>query len=600
MDPDVKTMSGKEYYERHKGNNCHINGKKYFQTLPMINDFLSKLKKTNKKPIDDAFKRGFRNLLKEKPTSKDLNEWKQWKNRVLQRLEIMSNIPEDLCELPPEPKKVEPKKVESKKDSKRDSTLPIPTSSPPPFSPSDHPTRVKIELSEDAVVWKELLHPIIHKMDAQVTHLMDELTADKQIVPHLIPLKDDMYAYILTGGCAYRGLASYIKHDLPFLPDLEEIAPKSHDYDINILLKNFSDFPTSAVFSHLIHFCETLNTAYHSTWNKIHSTPHKAYFIKPSPCLDTDREGISSYDYTYVQDRFLITTSTYAYKGEIKTIQFQITMCLQIETPSEIYCSTDHIVDLTFMKEEKVEFKERYDIHSNAWFPFVEFPLILYNMANKKQTTHVSSAPIRLTVHKITYQIPHPLLLFLQSINAMVNRGVLDSIKFYKARQDYVRIYTLLRMLQTLPHEDLITKDQIAYVYTILQSITMNPKWSTMSEAEKKEQIEHYKTSNIESLNMKLTRTAILYDTHTKKHKTITLGSYYKGPYEEFRTEPKEADPLLYELGEAKFKLRQSVLPDLSKAHPKSCDGTAPVKRRTVKRTSKSRMTTRKAKKSYK
>ena len=52
-----------------------------------------------------------------------------------------------------------------------------------------------------------------------------------------------------------------------------------------------------------------------------------------------------------------------------------------------------------------------------------EYTLLeLYNMANKKQTTHVSSAPIRLTVHKITYQIPHPLLLFLQSINAMVNR----------------------------------------------------------------------------------------------------------------------------------------------------------------------------------
>jgi hypothetical protein len=430
--------------------------------------------------------------------------------------------------------------------------------------------------------------------------MMDEITADKVIRPTLISLKDDMYAYILTGGCAYRGLAFYIQQQVPFLPDLEEIAPKSHDYDINILVKAFSDFPTSAVFSHLIHFCETVNTAYHSTWNKIHTMPNKAYFIKPSPCLDMDREGISSYDYTYVQDRFLITTSTYAYKGEIKTIQFQITMCLQIETSTETYCSTDHILDLTFMKEEKVDFKEKYEIHSSKWYPFVEFPLILYNMANEKRTENVSSAPIRLTVHKITYQIPHPLLLFLQSINAMVNRGVLDSIKFYKARQDYVRIYTMLRMLQTLPHEDIITKDQISYVYTLLQSITMDPKWSTMSESEKKEQIQRYKTSDPVSLDMKLTRTAILYDAHTKKHKTITLGSYYKGPYEEFRTEPKEADPLLYELGEAKFKLRQSVLPDENKAHPKSCDGTAPVKRRTVKRTSKSRMTTRKANKSYK
>jgi hypothetical protein len=155
-------------------------------------------------------------------------------------------------------------------------------------------------------------------------------------------------------------------------------------------------------------------------------------------------------------------------------------------------------------------------------------------------------------------------------------------------------------MLQTLPHEDLITKDQIAYVYTLLQSITMDPKWSTLSEGEKKEEIQRYKTSNIESLDMKLTRTAIIYDAHTKKHKTILLGSYFKGPYEEFRTEPKENDPLLYELGEVKFKLRQSVLPDVSKEHSKSCDGTAPVKRRTVKRTSKSRMTTRKANKSYK
>jgi hypothetical protein len=599
MDPDVKTMSGKDYYERHKGNNCHINSKKYFQTLLMINDFLSKLKKTNKKPIDDAFKRGFRNLLKEKPTSKDPKEWKDWKNRVLQRLEIMSNLPEDLCELPPEPKKVEPKK-DSKKESKKDSTLPQPHSSPPPFTPSDHPTRVKIELSEDAVVWKELLHPIIHKMDAQVTHMMDEITADKEIIMKLIPLKDDMYTYILTGGCAYRGLAFYIQQQLPFLPDLEEIAPKSHDYDINILVKDFSDFPTTAVFSHLVRFCETVNTMYYSTWNKIHSIPHKAYFIKPSPCLDTDREGISSYDYTYVQDRFLITTSTYAYKGEIKTIQFQITMCLQIETSTETYCSTDHILDLTFMKEEKVEFKEKYEIQSVPWYPFVEFPLILYNMANEKKTLHVSTAPIRIKVDKVTYQIPHPLLLFVQSANAMVQRGVLDSIKFYKARQDYVRIYTLLRMLQTLPHEDLITKDQISYVYTLLQSITMDPKWSSMSESEKKAQIQQYKTSDPVSLGMKLKRTAIIYDAHTKKHKTIELGTYYKGPYEEFRTEPKEMDPLLYELGEAKFKLRQSVLPDENKAHPKSCDGTTPVKRRTVKRTSKSRMTTRKANKSYK
>ena len=82
MEKDLpKLVSGKEYYEKHKDTTCHINTKKYFPTLLAINAFLTGLKKTNKKPLDDAFKRGFRNLLKTRPTSKDPKEWKEWKNK---------------------------------------------------------------------------------------------------------------------------------------------------------------------------------------------------------------------------------------------------------------------------------------------------------------------------------------------------------------------------------------------------------------------------------------------------------------------------------------------------------------------------------------
>jgi hypothetical protein len=192
------------------------------------------------------------------------------------------------------------------------------------------------------------------------------------------------------------------------------------------------------------------------------------------------------------------------------------------------------------------------------------------------------------------YQLPNVMALLLQSMNAMVLRIALDNHHTYKARQDYARIYTILRMLETIPGELILTKKEIQIIYTTLQSITMQPNWKTLSDGKKREMIQQYKDalhtpSKQEHLPWKETRIkASFIDKTTIKVKQITE-IYYNGPYEECRVNSKEEDPLLWELGQVKFNLRRALIDnviekELPETRRKSCDGTAPVKRRTVKK----------------
>jgi hypothetical protein len=379
---------------------------------------------------------------------------------------------------------------------------------------------------------------------------------------------------------------------------LEDIAPKSHDYDINMYSTDIKSLPMSHLFSTMIDFCEHLFKTYRSLFNKVHKVsinrvPHTVQFIKPSPIIE--RKGSFDYDYEYVQDRFLITSILF-YKSASEppiSLAFQISMCLQITTPTETYCSTDHILDLLFTKEDKEPLTEQLDIQSNPWYPLIDTKSVLSHIANKQRIACLRGSQLeaiqRFQIKNTVYQIPNVSVLCLLSVNALVNRGVLEDIRFYKARQDYARMVAVLRMLQTLPTEMILTREDIAYLYTLLKSITVNPKWDSMSEEEKRTMIQQYKDTPAEDL--KTVHTAKFYDRHTKKYKTIPTWSYYKGPYEEFRTHPKAEDPLLWELGQVKFNRRRHVIDtktkeELAKTRRKSCDGTAPVTRRTVKKRS--------------
>ena len=186
------TMSGKEYYERYKDTHCHINSKKYFPSLAAINAFLESLKKTNKNPLDDAYKRGFRNLLKARPTSKDPVEWNTWKNKILERLTMMSNVPTDLCELPVRIEKV----IEPKKTSRCAVNQPLPFEheSPPLLHTSDKLVSnnasdteiLPLGFSREVYVWKDMFTPITESLDKDVSDLLQQITSDKEITPYLV------------------------------------------------------------------------------------------------------------------------------------------------------------------------------------------------------------------------------------------------------------------------------------------------------------------------------------------------------------------------------------------------------------------------------
>ena len=616
MEKDLpKLVSGKEYYEKHKDTNCHINTKKYFPSLIAINAFLASLKKTNKKPLDDAFKRGFRNLLKAKPhTSKDPKDWKEWKNKILERLSIMSNIPNDLCELLTPPKVAE-KKVEPTKRCSTKTILPFEHEPPPPLHTSDklvsnnaiNSEILPLGFSREVYIWKDLFSPITEKLDQSVSDLLETLTSDPEITPHLVlcetaktystkaAIDKPVYTYFLTGGAAYRGLARYLQHHLPSLPALEDIAPRSHDYDYDVYSKDIESLPVEHILKILRSFCESLFKMYRSLFNKIHKiSGHEVQFIKPSPCMD--RKGVFDYDYEYVEDRFLITSVRF-YKKQNEpavSLSFQIGMTLQITTPTETYCSTDHIFDLSFTKEEKEPVAEQLEIHENPWYPLTDIKTVLSHIAHKQKIacfpTTLTESIHRFQIGKTVYQLPNVNALFLISVHAMVNRGILEDIRFYKSRQDYARMYAILRMMQTLPTNPILSKDEIAYLYTLLKSITVHKDWYSLSDEKKHEMIQMYKealhdSAKREALQWKTIHTAKIYDRTTKKYKTLHLWSYYTSPYEEFRTNPKSEDPLLWELGNAKFNLRRHIIDTatkqaLAKTKRKSCDGTVSTKRK--------------------
>jgi hypothetical protein len=556
-------------------------------------------------------------LLKARPTNKDPVEWNAWKNKVLERLTMMSNVPTDLCELPVRIEKpVEPKRTTR---CAINQPLPFEHEAPPLLHTSDKLVSnnvsdadvLRLGFSREVYVWKDIFTPITESLDEDVSNLLQQITSDKEITPYLvicenaktystkkIANKDTVYTYFLSGGVAYRGLARYLQHQLPTLPMLEDIAPKSHDYDINVYSTDIKSLPVSHLFSTMIDFCEQLFKTYRSIFNKVHTqiidgVPHTVQFIKPSPAME--RRGSFEYDYEYVQDRFLVTSVLFHKSASEPPISlaFQITMCLQITTPTETYCSTDHILDLLFTKEEKESLTEQLDIQSNPWYPLIDTKSVLSHIANKQRIACLQGSQTeaiqRFQIKNTIYQLPNISVLCLLSVNALVNRGVLEEIRFYKARQDYARMVAVLRMLQTIPTEMILTREDISYLYTLLKSITVHPKWDSMSEEEKRAMIQQYKDSAVEDL--KTVHTAKFYDRHTKKYKTIPTWSYYKGPYEEFRTHPKAEDPLLWELGQVKFNRRRHIIDaktkeELAKIRRKSCDGTAPVTRRTVKKRS--------------
>jgi hypothetical protein len=639
MEKDLpKLVSGKEFYEKHKNTNCYINSKKYFYTLTAINAFLSKLKKINKKPLDEAFKRDFRALLQAKPLLTDhTKKWKDWKNKVLEHLTSVVNIPSDLCQskvsqvepiVKPIVKPIVEKQVEKTVRCSTNVDLPFELQNPPPFEldystpivsdDSSDKNIVELGFSQDIYMWKHIISPITEHLDKQVSDLLDTITHNESITPYLVKCKnvktyptsskEETYAYFLTGGSAYRGIAAYLHQLLPSLPVLETIAPKSHDYDINFISKDISSLSTEELFSIIISFCNELHTKYHSVWNKVyHITGCEVQFIKPSPCID--REGLIYSDYQYVHEYFLVTANKYAYKikSDPSSLSFQITMAIQIKTPTETYCSTDHILDLIFSKEESEPLKEKYEIHANTWFPRLDIQSALIAIANQKRIQCIPSTQVegiqRFVVGSTTYQVPNINVLCLLSVDAIVNRGSMEEIRFYKARQDYARMYAVLRMLQTVS-DKIISNDEIAYLYTLLRSITVRKNWDSLSDEKKQALIQMYKDAlhdkeKQDHLSWKAVRTATIYDPKTKKHMLLKLGSYYTSPYEEIRTHPKEEDPLLWELGVAKFNLRRHIIDTATKeklttTKLKSCDGTALVKRKTVKRTSPTVRKTRK------
>jgi len=602
-------INGRDFYMKHKEDNCHINYKKYFKTPILVTKFLKGLSKTS-----HAFQQTFRSILHQRPlASKNPLDWMIWKNKVLEHLEPVSNIPDDLCEIMipfvSEKEESEPYSAFS--------TLPLPLIAPPSFEPSyttkfisndsANVNSIAIGFSVDVYLWKDIFSSITSPFEKQVANMIDTLVQNKELIPYLIKCnkehtktfltngattQEDTYVHALAGGFAYRILANYLHQRYPTLPIFEEIVTKGQDYDVNFVMKTdkIESFPIYSIMDTLQSFCETINTLFHSTWNKIHlirheGTDYEVKFIKPSPVLE--RQGLVHSDYRYIHDRFLLTTTSYAQYADINsiiTIGYQVIMCIEIKTPTETYCFTDHIVDVHFHKENEI-YDPPYEMQKESWFPSLSIHKLLSLIANNKPIHTLPSTKIesihRFQIGKHVYQLPNVMALLLQSMNAMVLRIALDNHHTYKARQDYARIYTILRMLQTIPDEFIITKKEISYIYTTLQSITMHKDWSRSSDSKKKEMIHAYAPSKIHRIK------ASFIDKTTQKLVNITE-EYYKGPYEECRVNPKEEDSLLYELGVTKFNFRRKIIDEKIKEERattkrKSCDGTVSVKRRIVK-----------------
>jgi len=626
-------MSGKEYYIKHKDDNCHINTKKYFRTPEMVHKFLSTLKRIDKRPIDRSFEQTIRSILRQRPTSKNPMDWMVWKNKLLQEFEPIANIPDDLCEL------MIPTDSSSKSDVSSTpysafESLPLPLMSPVPLEPHFHQKLISNDPDDhttplgfpvEVYLWKDIFSPIAHRLDHYVCNTLHEIIDTKELQPFYTTCEKeriklfstsnkitptDTYVYFITGGFAYRTVGTYLKYLQPDLPVFEDILQKAQDYDMVFILKSFEKFPTYIIFDKLESFCEQIYTKFHSTWNKRYSITkngieYDVQFIKPSPCTDVDRQGIIHSDYRYIHDRFLIHTATYAVNNNILNITYRIELCIQITTPTERYCVADHLFEIHLNKED-ISYNPLYEMQQNPWFPSYNVVKLGSQLANKEMIHSLPSTKTtalhQFQFGKYMYQLPNVNALLLQSMNAMVLRIATDkyiekgSYQTYKARQDYARIYTILRMLETIPDEPILTKKEIQYIYTTLQSITMQPNWKSLSDAKKHAMIQQYKDavdspSKRDKILWKETRIkATVIDKQTKKPVQLTE-EYYKGPYEECRINPKEEDPLLWELGVAKFNLRRaimnaklnSVLPEIRR---KSCDGTAPVKRRTVKKRS--------------
>jgi len=609
---------------KHKDDNCHINTKKYFRTPEIVHKFLSTLKRIDKRPIDRSFEQTIRSILRQRPSSKNPMDWMVWKNKLLQEFEPIANVPDDLCEL------MIPTDSSSKSDVSSTpysafESLPLRLMSPVPFEaefkkklisndPEDHTAPLGFPV--EVYLWKDCLSPIIKKLDPIVSNMIQTILQHDDIIPHLIPCKkdhtkrflkngttkEDTYTYALVGGFAYRILGTYLHQQYPTLPVFEDIVIKGQDYDINFIIneKTADSFPIDTVFDILRSFSDTIYTLFHPTWNKQHSISkngiiYEVQFIKPSP--SAVRSELTFYNYYYIHDRFLVSVGTYSYNNQIISISYQITLCLQIKTSTETYCYTDHILDILFLIENE-KYDPPYKIQQESWFPALSIIKLLSLLAKEKP---IHSIPMKELFHqfqigKHIYQLPNINGLLLQSMNGMVLRIAMENSKSYKARQDYARIYTILRMLETIPDEPILTKKEIQYIYTTLQSITMPSNWKTLSDAKKHAMIQQYKDalqnpSKQEHLPWKETRIkTTIVDKYTKKIKQITQ-EYYKGPYEECRINPKEEDPLLWELGHAKFMVRKQIIDkiiekELPETRRKSCDGTAPVKRRTVKKRS--------------
>jgi hypothetical protein len=249
-----------------------------------------------------------------------------------------------------------------------------------------------------------------------------------------------------------------------------------------------------------------------------------------------------------------------------------------------IWTSCPLVIEIHLYKKDDF-YEPRYEIQKQDWFPLLNIKKLISYIGKNKELHSIPSTKTesihRFQIGKYIYQLPNINALLLQSMNAMVTRIVVENAAMYKARQDYARIYTILRMLQTIPEEIILTKKEISYIYTTLQSITMQQDWNRLSDSKKKDIIETYVPSKIHRVK------ASFIDKTTQKLVTIKE-EYYKGPYEECRVNPKEEDPLLYELGVAKFNLRRKIIDEKIKEERadtkrKSCDGTASVKRRIVK-----------------
>jgi hypothetical protein len=347
--------SGRDYYIKHKEDNCHVNIKKYLKTPAMVTTFLSNLRKLNKKPVDESFKHTFRTILRQRPFSKNPLDWMEWKNKLLEHLEPIAKIPDDFCEID---LSIKDEKVESPF-----AVLPISIRSPLPFETNPTTKLIGNDSSDDfplgfpveVYLWKDIISPLTPRLDVDVADLIDTFIKNKELIPTFVPChhakrfaKDgsttpvNTHVYTCSGGFAYRILGNYLHQLQPTLPIIEDVITKGQDYDINFMLKNdtIDSFPINAPLDLMQSFCEKIHTKYHSTWNKVYHTTkdgieYEIKFIKPSPCEERQNDIVHS-DYRYVHDRFLLSVATYAPNNIVVNIFmergpviFQMEMCMK-------------------------------------------------------------------------------------------------------------------------------------------------------------------------------------------------------------------------------------------------------------------------------